>query len=98
MIIFCFSTFDGFGLAFAVAEEIVCKIKCLTLFATHFHEFAQLKISYPTMVKNLKVDTYLDESGEMIILYKISDGIAEQSFGISIAKMVGFSEDIIKVC
>jgi DNA mismatch repair protein MSH2 len=32
------STFDGFGLAFTVAEQIIFKKKCFTIFATHFHE------------------------------------------------------------
>lgn len=58
----------------------------------------QLKNSYPEKVKNLKVETYLDENGMMTILYKISEGVSEQSFGISIARMVGFSDDIVKVC
>jgi DNA mismatch repair protein MSH2 len=92
------STFDGFGLVYAVSEEIVSRIKSFTILATHFHEMAQLKHSYPTMVQNLKVDTYLDENGMMTILYKISEGISDKSFGISIARQVGFSEEIVQVC
>jgi DNA mismatch repair ATPase MutS len=48
------------------------------------------------IVKNLKVDTYLDENGTMTILYKISEGISEKSYGITIAKMVGFPNEIVK--
>lgn len=49
-------------------------------------------------MQNLKVNTHMDENGAMTILYKISEGVSEKSFGITIARMVGFSEDVIKVC
>uniref|UniRef100_A0A183CGT2 W2 domain-containing protein n=1 Tax=Globodera pallida TaxID=36090 RepID=A0A183CGT2_GLOPA len=89
------STYDGFGLAWAISEDIVTRIGCFAIFATHFHEISQLERKYPNKVKNYRMDTFC-EDGQLTILFRVVPGVADRSFGLHIAKMVGFPDELMK--
>ncbi|MCM8830048.1 MAG: DNA mismatch repair protein MutS, partial [Candidatus Omnitrophica bacterium] len=87
------STYDGFSLAWAVAEYLV-KMKVRTLFATHFHELTGLAENNKG-VKNYNVAVKKSGS-EVIFLHKIMPGGTDESYGIYVAKLAGIPESIIR--
>uniref|UniRef100_A0A0N5AJT6 DNA_MISMATCH_REPAIR_2 domain-containing protein n=1 Tax=Syphacia muris TaxID=451379 RepID=A0A0N5AJT6_9BILA len=90
------STYDGFGLAWAIAEDILNRIQCFCIFATHFHEMFTLQELYPDLVRPICVATHLDENNQLTLLYRVVPGFAERSFGLNIASMVGIPESVIQ--
>lgn len=90
------STFDGCGLAYSISKEIASNIKSYCLFATHFHELTSLAKEIPA-VDNLFVNYQFDEKDcSLKMLYQVQHGVCDQKFGIHVAKMVQFPQEMIE--
>ena len=87
------STNEGFGLAWAIAEHIALNIRCFCLFATHFHEMTAMENEVGN-TKNLYVSA-LAEGDKLTMLYKVKEGVIDRSYGIHVAEMLKFPEEII---
>ncbi|MGT2948486.1 DNA mismatch repair protein MutS [Streptococcus devriesei] len=87
------ATYDGMALAQAIIEYIHDNIKAKTMFATHYHELTDLSTSLTHLV-NVHVAT-LEKDGEVTFLHKITDGPADKSYGIHVAKIAGLPEDLL---
>jgi DNA mismatch repair protein MutS len=88
------STFDGVSIAWATAEHIHEKVGARTLFATHYHELAQLSNTLDG-VQNLNV-AVREWQGEIIFLHRIVKGHADQSYGIHVAKLAGVPGGVVE--
>ena len=87
------STFDGVSIAWATAEYIHEQVGARTLFATHYHEIAQLADLLPA-VRNLNV-AVREWQGEVVFLHRIVPGRTDQSYGIHVAKLAGVPPQVI---
>ena len=88
------STFDGVSIAWAIAEFIDDQVHARTLFATHYHELAELASLYPT-IKNCHVS--VKEWGENILfLRKVMEGSSSHSYGIQVARLAGVPARVIQ--
>ena len=89
------STYDGFGLAWGIAEHLANEVKAPCLFATHFHELTELKGE--TGVKNFHVSAKIDVASKKIaMLYALEEGACDQSFGIHCAEFSGFPAEALE--
>ena len=85
------STYDGLSIAWAVAEY-VSKLKCKTLFATHYHELVELDGKIEG-VKNYHI-TVKERGEDIIFLRKIVEGGTDESYGIHVAKLAGVPKEV----
>lgn len=87
------STYDGMSIAWAMTEHIHNHIGAKTLFATHYHELAELE-EHLAAVKNYNA-TVAETADKVIFLRKIARGAADNSYGIEVAKMAGLPQQVI---
>jgi len=89
------STYDGISIAWAVVEHIHNhpRLRCKTLFATHYHELTQLAEVLPR-VCNYNV-AVAEERDKVVFLRRIVPGGADQSYGIHVAQLAGLPKPVI---
>ena len=87
------ATYDGMSLAEAILEYIANKIKCKTLFSTHYHELTDMENNLSNL-KNKHVSA-VEENGEITFLHKVKDGSVDKSYGINVAKLAGLPKEVI---
>lgn len=87
------STWDGFGLARAIAEYIVDEIGCLSVFATHFHELTAMEEK--AMVQNAHVTAQKGQHG-LTFMYQVRPGPCLESFGIQVAEMANVPAVVVR--
>ena len=83
------STFDGLALARAILEYLHESpgLGCRTLFATHFHELAELEQSLAGL-RSVRMEV-LERGREVAFLHRLVPGAADRSYGIHVARLAG---------
>ncbi|MCL1812043.1 MAG: DNA mismatch repair protein MutS [Treponema sp.] len=85
-------TMDGLAIAWAICEDILNRIKCRTLFATHFHELALLE--HPGLVnRSMEV---LEQNNKIIFLRKLKEGPGAESYGLYVAGLAGLPAEVLR--
>jgi len=90
------STYDGLSIAWAVVEYIHNhdNLRAKTLFATHYHELAEIVKLLPG-VKNMSM-AIREWNEEIIFLYKVIEGSVDRSYGVEVARLAGLPDEVIK--
>ncbi len=87
------STYDGVSLAWAITEYLHDHLGCRALFATHYHELAQLAEQLPGL-RNYNV-LVRECREEIVFLHKIAPGSADKSYGIHVARLAGVPDEVL---
>jgi DNA mismatch repair protein MutS len=90
------STYDGLSIAWAVVEYLhnTKGRRPKTLFATHYHELAELEGPLPR-VRNDNVAVH-EEDGKVAFLYRILRGHTDHSYGIYAAQVAGLPKSAVE--
>ena len=86
------STEDGLSIAWAVSEYLLSRIKCKTLFATHYHELTRLEND--SLCKLCMAVS--EEGNEVVFLRKVIEGSSQNSYGIHVARLAGVPETVVE--
>merc|ERR1712007_244271 len=89
------STFDGAAIASAVLDELVHKVQCLVLFATHYHPVSH-EASLSPKVAPFHMAAKVDEqTHEATFLYRFLPGLCPASLGHNVARLAGLPPQVL---
>jgi DNA mismatch repair protein MutS len=88
------STYDGVSIAWSVSEYLHDKVKCKTVFATHYHELSQLP---DELVSACNFSVEVKEAGdEVLFLHRLVPGGANRSYGIEVGRLAGLPPAVLE--
>ena len=88
------ATLDGLAIAWAVLEALHSAIRCRTIFATHFHELAELADRLPRLKPHtMRVKEW---KGTVVFLHEVAEGAARRSWGVHVAELAGVPAPVVR--
>jgi DNA mismatch repair protein MutS len=88
------ATLDGLAIAWAVLESLHSAIRCRTIFATHFHELAELAERLPRIKSHtMRVKEW---KGTVVFLHEVAAGAAGRSWGVHVAELAGVPAPVVR--
>ncbi len=88
------ATYDGLSIAWATLEHLHDVNRCRALFATHYHEMAQLAGKLDG-VDNATV-AVKEWDGDVIFLHEVRKGTADRSYGVQVARLAGLPDMVVE--
>jgi DNA mismatch repair protein MutS len=87
-------TLDGLAIAWAVLEALHNLVRCRAIFATHFHELAQLTAELPRLAPHtMRVKEWKQD---VVFLHEVAPGAAGRSWGVHVARLAGVPGSVVK--
>jgi len=87
------ATQDGLAIASAILVDLARRIRCYSLFATHYHELVPLAETLPP-VRVMQTEV-LEQKGKFTFSHRLKEGSSGSSYGIEVARIAGLPEGVI---
>jgi DNA mismatch repair protein MutS len=88
------ATLDGLAIAWAILEALHSVISCRAIFATHFHELAELADRLPRLKPHtMRVKEW---KGGVVFLHEVAEGAAKRSWGVHVAELAGVPVQVVR--
>jgi DNA mismatch repair protein MutS len=88
------ATLDGLAIAWSVLEALHSATRCRTIFATHFHELAELADRLPRLRPHtMRVKEW---KGNVVFLHEVAEGAAGRSWGVHVAELAGVPAPVVR--
>ncbi|MBS0561294.1 MAG: DNA mismatch repair protein MutS, partial [Proteobacteria bacterium] len=88
------STLDGLAIAWAVLEALHSATRCRCIFATHFHELADLADTLPRLRPHtMRVTQW---QGKVVFQHEVAEGAAGRSWGVHVAQLAGVPAPVVR--
>ncbi|KAL7927690.1 muts domain V domain-containing protein [Trichoderma austrokoningii] len=94
---------DGTAISFACLHHLVTINQCRTLFATHFHDVADMAAAegfcdpQTGPVQTYCTDVQEDDRGGFVYIHKLRRGINRRSHALKVARMAGLPQNAIDI-
>ena len=87
------SSEDGLAIASAILEHIAKRIKCWTMFATHYHELVDLAAKEASI--HLVQTEVTENKGKISFTHRLVEGASGSSFGLEVAELAGVPDTVL---
>jgi len=89
------STSDWLALAWSILRFIHDDVKCMWIFATHYHEIIDLSVAL-SWCQNFSVAVWENEDN-LVFLRKVIPWGMKKSYGIEVAKLAGVHKNVLEI-
>ncbi|XP_066992466.2 DNA mismatch repair protein Msh3 isoform X2 [Anabrus simplex] len=89
------SSCDGAAIAVAALHQLITKVRCLTLFVTHYPSVMQLipELNYHMGFLLHPAEGEIQE--QLTFLYEVREGPASRSYGLNVARLAGIPPQLL---
>lgn len=90
------STFDGAAIAAAVLNELAENVRCMVMFATHYHPVSRQAAQSPKVAPFHMAAEVDPATNEMTFLYRFLPGLCPASHGHNVARLAGLPAKVLE--